>query len=155
MRLSPHFTLRELEVTSTGLPNAAPPEAVDRLSLLCAVVLEPWRARVGALRVTSGYRSPAVNRKIRGSPTSQHMQGEAADVVPIHASLPDAWTALVELVTGADRLPVDQAIVYVRAHGLGWIHVSYTIDRAPRRELLVEQGSRYHPWEGWSGPVVG
>ena len=154
IRLSPHFTLAELTTTSTGLPNQ--PSAADRVRLveLCSHVLEPWRAVVGPLRVTSGYRAWRVNAAVGGSITSQHMRGEAADVVPLTVPLADAWHRLLELVAGG--LPVDQAIVYQRPAGQGWVHVSYTSARAVRRELLVQpQGIRgYVAWSGWSGPLV-
>jgi len=35
---------------------------------------------LGALKVTSAYRSPAVNAKVGGAKTSQHTQGQAADL---------------------------------------------------------------------------
>lgn len=154
MNLSPHFTLAELTTTSTGLPNQ--PSVADRARLveLCGQVLEPWRALVGPLRVTSGYRSWRVNAAVGGSTTSQHMRGEAADVVPLAMPLKAAWLGLLELVR--DGLPVDQAIVYQRPAGQGWVHVSYTSARAARGELLVQPaGVRgYVAWAGWGGPVV-
>ncbi len=45
------------------------------------LALEAARAEMGApVRVMSGYRDPRHNRKVGGSPTSQHMSGLAADV---------------------------------------------------------------------------
>ena len=35
----------------------------------------------GPIRVNSGYRCPEHNRKVGGSPTSQHLVGKAADIV--------------------------------------------------------------------------
>lgn len=165
MRLTPHFTLEELEVTETGLPNTAPAEAVERLWCLCAAVLEPWRERIGGipLRVTSGYRSRAVNDELRrrgrsASSTSQHLIGEAVDVQPVPVvplvPLVSVWCALVDLARAG--LPVDQAIVYQRPPGEAWFHVSHTFARAPRRELLVQldDGETYVPWSEFRGPLV-
>lgn len=159
MNLTAHFTLEEFERTGSALPNKASVEAAMRLRCLCAAVLEPWRERVGPLRVTSGFRSAAVNEDLRrrgysASSTSQHMLGEAADVVPVRVPLVDAWTALLAL---AQVLPVDQAIVYQRPVGEGWVHASHTTLRAPRRELLVQPAGRpgvYVPWSSWTGPLV-
>ena len=82
MMLSPHFSLREFERTNTGLPNVAGPTARSRLRALCREVLEPLREDLGQpVHVTSGYRSREVNEEVNGSKTSQHMQGEAADIV--------------------------------------------------------------------------
>lgn len=149
--LSKNFELSELVVTSAGLPNTPGQAEVAALRRLCEAVLQPWRDRVGRLRVTSGYRSPAVNRAIGGSSTSQHMRGEAADVVPLDVPLAEAWESLL----GAG-LPIDQAIVYQRAEGRGWIHVSHSVRRT-RGELLVQPADRpgqYVPWSTWRGPLV-
>lgn len=54
----------------------------SRLRPLCEL-LEQIREVCGgrAVRVTSGYRSPAYNRVIKGARASQHVQGRAADIV--------------------------------------------------------------------------
>jgi len=148
-RLSAHFTLREMSTTSTGLPNTPSPHAVESLRELCTLVLEPWRLVLGAIRVSSGYRSPAVNQAIGGSPTSDHLHGRAADCVPLHVPLEAAWRSLAALV---DDLPIDQAICYVREAGRGWIHVGHRA--TPRRELLVHVDGRYVPWSTYRGPLV-
>jgi hypothetical protein len=45
-------------------------------------LLEPIRALVKApIQITSGYRCPDLNKRVGGSETSQHIQGEAADFV--------------------------------------------------------------------------
>ncbi len=40
----------------------------------------PMRDALGPIRVTSGYRSPGLNRAIGGSNKSQHCKGQACDV---------------------------------------------------------------------------
>lgn len=151
MNLSKNFTLDELATTSTGLPNVPGQAEVAALRRLCETVLQPWRDRVGRIRVNSGYRSAAVNAKVGGSPGSQHLRGEAADVVPLDLGLADAWADLLEA-----GLPIDQAIVYQRAPGRGWIHVSHSVRRT-RGELLVQPANRPGqcvPWSTWREPLV-
>jgi zinc D-Ala-D-Ala carboxypeptidase len=157
--LSPHFSVAEFERTSVPVPNGMPPDAVARARILCVAVLEPLRWAIAApLRVTSGYRSGAVNDALRArglaaSMTSQHLLGEAADVQPVGVPLEDAWRAVLRLVEAG--CPIDQAIVYPRARGQGWIHLSCTADRDPRREVLVSPLSGgYVPWPRWTGPIV-
>lgn len=150
-RLSPHFTLGELSVTSTGLPNTPSPHAVESLRELCVQILEPWRLVIGAIRISSGYRSPEVNLRIGGSPTSDHLHGRAADCIPRHVPLEAAWRSLAALADPTE-LPIDQAIVYVRPLGQGWIHVGHRA--TPRRELLVHVDGRYVPWSTYRGPIV-
>ena len=52
-------------------------EVMENLKALCACVLEPLRRRVGRVIVTSGYRSPVLNKAIHGAFDSQHLRGEA------------------------------------------------------------------------------
>ena len=60
MRLSKNFTLQELIYSSTalrlGIDNSPTKEGVLKLTLLATSLLQPLRERLGALRVTSGYR---------------------------------------------------------------------------------------------------
>ena len=43
-------------------------------------LIQPTRDAIGPIRVTSGYRSPQLNRAIGGSRTSQHCKGQALDI---------------------------------------------------------------------------
>lgn len=50
--------------------------------MVCAHVLDPLRERYGSgIRVTSAYRSPAVNKAVGGVANSRHLLGLAVDVV--------------------------------------------------------------------------
>ncbi|MBR3529197.1 MAG: DUF882 domain-containing protein [Bacteroidales bacterium] len=81
-----YFTISELLKSDTAIKNriwnGANREIEDNLIALVAAVLDPLREKYGkAIHVSSGYRCPAVNKSIPGSSlTSQHMQGEAADI---------------------------------------------------------------------------
>ena len=145
MNLSPHFTLRELTRTSTGLANEPKPSQVAALTSLCLHVLEPIRALLGVpLRITSGYRAPAVNAAIGGAKASQHMLGEAVDFAPVGM---DVETAMARIA--AARIPVDQVIVYPRG---GFLHVSYAAQRVNRGELLrsAASGGSGGPYSRWT-----
>ena len=145
MSLSPHFTLAELTRTGTGIANEAAPSQVAALTSLCLHVLEPIRALLGVpLRVTSGFRSSAVNAAIKGAAGSQHLKGEAADIVPVGM---DVETAMARIV--AARIPVDQLIVYPRGR---FIHVSYAAGKAQRRQLLRSDaaGGSGGPYSRWA-----
>ena len=83
-QLSPHFSYRELTRTDTGLANVPSLEQGAELVRLADTILEPMRELCGPLRVDSGFRSLAVNNAIpNSSHNSQHMLGQAADVVPL------------------------------------------------------------------------
>ncbi|TCO78003.1 YcbK family protein [Marinisporobacter balticus] len=45
------------------------------------MMLQEMREKIGRpIIINSGYRSPAYNKKINGSPKSQHILGKAADI---------------------------------------------------------------------------
>jgi hypothetical protein len=145
-RLGQFFTLAELMRSSAaerlGLDNTPPPAAQANLEQLVAVVLDPLRVRVEReVHIKSGYRAYPVNRAVKGSPTSQHMAGEAADIKV------DGLTAveLATLIVGLG-VPFDQVIWYDPERG-GHVHVSYTTTRANRRETLHAPAvGDYVPW---------
>ena len=99
------------------------------------------------LRVNSGYRSAAVNRIIGGSKTSQHMQGLAADVVPVGMDAEEAMQMIAAEVR-AGRLPrLGQAIIYAS----GFIHLSLDAEK-PRQQLLrsASRGGSGGPYTAYS-----
>lgn len=80
-----YFTLAELiksaKAKERGIDNTPSFEVVEHLSELVGTVLDPLRAAYGmAIRVSSGYRSPALNKAVNGAATSVHMIGYAADL---------------------------------------------------------------------------
>jgi uncharacterized protein YcbK (DUF882 family) len=139
VNLSPHFTWEEL--TQTGQfalrdqnrVQAEPYRA--NLIRLATTLLEPVRAQFGPTRINSGFRCPAVNAAIGGSPTSQHLRGEAADLVPSGADLDTVMRWIV-----ASSLPYGQAI-----REPTWIHLSLP-GRGHHRQNLRFDGRVYSPW---------
>jgi len=84
MQLSEHFSLAEFTRSETatkhGLDNK--PTAAHLANLKkTAAGFEKIRAILGnePIKITSGYRNPAVNAKVGGTPTSAHPQGFAGD----------------------------------------------------------------------------
>lgn len=136
MNLSKNFTLAELTTTSTGLPNDPTGTAIDCLTALATNILQPLRDHLQRpITVTSGYRSPEVNKAVGGKLDSQHGRGEAADIV-VPGMAPEAVAqTIIDL-----RLPYDQVIIE-RANGKAWVHVSYSPRN--RREVLTYNGKSY------------
>lgn len=147
--LTPHFTLDELTRTSTGLDNTPTTEETAKLRAVCSAVLEPWRERVGPMKVNSGFRSKAVNDAVGSTDRSQHRKGEAADVVPLRMPRRDAWLILLDMMKAG--LPVDQAIIY---EGTNHIHVSHTATRVARRQVLVKTSTGYVDWDNYGGQLT-
>ena len=141
-KLGEFFTLAELTRSSAaadaGLRNEPNAEELAALRELVANVLDPLRRRLRKpVKINSGFRSKAVNDELRrrgrnASQTSQHMLGEAADIVVAGLS---ARELAGEIVRGG--IPFDQVIWYDG----GWVHVSFTKRRDNRREVLHSPAS--------------
>jgi uncharacterized protein YcbK (DUF882 family) len=68
-------------------------------------VLEPLRQRFGPIVISSGFRSQQVNLLVGGAIGSQHLRGEAADIV-----VNDAARGLQLFRFIRDHLDFDQLI---------------------------------------------
>ena len=127
-KLSPHFSLEELTITTRkNIDNTAPQIVVDRLMVLAAG-LEQVRSLLGdnALHISSGYRCPELNQAIGSSSTSAHVLGYAVDF-----TCPGFGTPLeVAKAIAASNIKFDQLI-----HEGVWNHLS--LDPRNRRELLT------------------
>ena len=84
MRLSKNFTLSEITKSNTAtrlnIKNAPSQEHLNNMQMLIRDLIQPMRDALGPIRVSSGYRSPALNRAIGGSSKSQHCKGQAVDI---------------------------------------------------------------------------
>jgi len=84
MRLSKNFVLSELTRSNTatrlGIINEPTKKHLPNMQMVVTNLLQPMRDALGPIRVTSGYRSKALNRAIGGSSKSQHCKGQACDL---------------------------------------------------------------------------
>lgn len=84
MRLSKNFTLEEVTRSNTakrlGIKNEIPEEHLENMQHLIDNLIQPIRDSIGPIRISSGYRSKALNRAIGGSLKSQHSKGQALDL---------------------------------------------------------------------------
>jgi uncharacterized protein YcbK (DUF882 family) len=80
--ITKNFRLSEFEVSASHpeLVESIPDALMPRVIELAVTMLQPLRTRLGPMRVTSGYRAPALNNVVRGSKHSQHLRAEAADI---------------------------------------------------------------------------
>jgi hypothetical protein len=135
MLLTEHFTLAELTRSETaarlGLDNA-PPEAIVANLRYLARVLETVRAGLGhrPIRVTSGYRSPEVNRACGGSATSAHPFGLAADFTVQGVSVRRLCSWIEQNLTGFDQ------VIYEFGEG-GWCHLGLRDNGVPVRQQAL------------------
>ena len=84
MNLTAHFTFEEIIESEYAIRHnlsnvPTDPDIVGNLHILAAG-LERVRSKVcRPMVISSGYRSPKVNAGVKGSKTSRHMRGLAAD----------------------------------------------------------------------------
>ena len=126
-QLTANFTLHELTKSETALrlnmENEPGPKEIANLTTLAGEILQKVRDHYGkGVKVNSGFRHPDVNAKVGGSKTSDHCQGQAADIeipgVPNHE--------LAEYI--AMNYKFTQVILEFYTQGIpdsGWVHVSY------------------------------
>jgi zinc D-Ala-D-Ala carboxypeptidase len=147
--LSPHFSFEELTITSRhDIENMPSGEAKFQLVRLCNDFLEIIRARFGALRVTSGYRSPELNAAIPGSAKySAHSYGCAADVQSIDGYTP---TEMVRWVRDESGLDFDQ-VIDEEKNGGHWLHLGMlrpSHEPKPRHQALTYRDGKYTEFTG-------
>lgn len=141
IQLSTHFSLAELVATQHREIDNTPPEAVVERLRRTAQGLEAIRVRLGVpLIVSSGYRSPALNRAVGGQPNSQHLTGEACDFIAPRFGAP---STIVSALVDCQDVPFDQLIEEYS----GWVHVSF-VAAAPRRQVLKIDATGTRPWSG-------
>lgn len=84
-KISEHVSYAEAIKSDTaikfGIDNTPNAETIARMKHVATTIFEPVRNNFGVpIGVTSFYRSPALNRKIGGSSTSEHVYGSAMDI---------------------------------------------------------------------------
>ena len=130
IKLSEHFTLGELTKTSVKSADDNIPShvAIENLTRLC-IWLEALRTRYNNLYgeeepiiINSGYRSPEVNKKVGGSPTSNHLTGCAADIKVF--GIEQAMRYAVILLNYADNTmqEFDELLIERSKKGTYWVH---------------------------------
>lgn len=136
MKLSENFTLEEMIASSRArvlrIDNIPNEIQIENLKRLCESVLQPIRERIGSpIKVTSGFRCPVLNKSVGGSPTSQHITGEAADIVANDNK--KLWQLIMGMIK-AREIEVGQLI---NERNLSWIHISLPTSRLQNQILAL------------------
>ena len=147
MKLSGHFSLRELTASQTalrkGIDNKPTSEHVENLTELAVQVLEPTRRHFGKpIAISSGYRSKELCLAIGSSEKSQHARGEAADFECFGVDNKE----LAKYIK--NNLVFDQLILEFYNPddpSSGWVHCSYSKEEN-RKQSLLYNGKDYTEW---------
>jgi hypothetical protein len=142
MKLTEHFTLEELTVTSHRQFDNTP-KANELANLMrVAVLLEQVKTVLGGkpIMINSGFRSKQVNDAVGSKDTSQHRIGCAADI-RVPGMTPKQ---VVQACIDAD-IPYDQIIEEFAS----WTHISVPDmpSRPPRKQALIIDRSGTRPFK--------
>jgi uncharacterized protein YcbK (DUF882 family) len=135
-----YFTIRELTRTSTGIRNVPGRMELRNLELLVEKVLDPVREIYGKpITVTSGYRSPAVNRKVGGAINSHHVRGMAADINGVGDD-PKENRKIYDIIRTSGIKFTQLINEYPDKDGNpNWVHVSYDPENLKCQRLTIRK----------------
>ena len=139
MKLSANFSLNEFISSETalrrGIDNTPSAEVLANLKALCENIMQPLRDWYGKpINITSGYRSPALNRSIKGAANSDHMRGQAVDFTLPKEDYPKVFEWLRNNV---------QFTQIIDEFGFSWIHISYDAKNLKKQALkAVKQNGK-------------
>lgn len=131
---SEFFTLGELTKSSTAsryhIDNTPSEDIVRNLQYGVDMVLDPLRRMYGKpIVITSGYRSPQLNKKVGGVANSWHTQGNAAD---IRVSSVAEATKIFSIL---QKIPSVDTALFEHSTSGQWLHVQWNMQKTPRHHF--------------------
>ena len=122
--LSEHFVLGEFTRSNSHpeVYNIPTHEAIANLKRVCGW-LEVLRARAGGpIRINSGYRSPQLNKKIGGVPTSNQLTGCAVDIRVEDMEQLIRYAAILLDYADESHQQFDELLIERNRYGAIWLH---------------------------------
>lgn len=139
MTISKYTTLEEAIYSGTairwGIDNyPSDVMTISNMRIVCEKIYDPLCDHFKfKIPYSSFFRNSDTNRKVGGSPSSQHMLGQAIDICP-KGKNGISNAELFEYIRKSD-LPFDQLIwEYGTSSEPSWVHVSYSSRN--RRQVL-------------------
>ena len=137
-----YFSINELTYSDTaielGIDNTPNDEIKSHLVQLVEELLDPLRESWGSpIKVTSGYRCSRLNQVLKGSsPTSAHLVGFAADLVPCNGDITGFKRFVVRWLK-ENNIQFDQCLLETNGKGAQWIHLGlYNLSMQQRKQIL-------------------
>lgn len=120
---APNFKYREFIYSPVairkGIVNMPTNTQWENIEKLAVNVLQPIANKFGSIRITSGFRSKALNKAVGGSSSSNHCLGEAADIEPISDKV-----SLMDIINFVyENLSYRTIIAEFMPEG--WVHLDY------------------------------
>lgn len=146
MNLSQHLTLNECIKSNTatrlGISNTPGEDHLANLKEVAEYVFEPIRNHFKVpIGISSGYRSPRLNKAVKGSLTSDHCKGMALD---LDAEIFGGVTNAEIFHFIKDNLEFKQLIwEYGDDNEPAWVHVSFDKNNNMKKVLKTLKGGGY------------
>ncbi len=137
-KLSEHFTLGEMTKSNSHpeVYNIPSHEAIANLKRVCGW-LEVLRERSGGpIRINSGYRSPQLNKKVGGAPTSNHLTGCAADIRVDNMKQLIRYAAILLDYADESKQDFDELLIEKNRYGAIWLHFAVR-PKDNRRKIMI------------------
>ena len=134
MRISKHITIDEATLSPTalrlGIDNTPNEDVLINMKLVAERCFEPIRNWYGKpIKVNSFYRCEALNKAVKGSLTSQHVQGKAIDIT----TGTKAGNKLI-YEWAKENIIFDQLI---NEYDYAWVHISYNKNNNRNQTLII------------------
>ena len=146
MKISKNLSLKEVIKSNTAdrldLNNMPTEEHLENLKEVAEKIFQPVRDHFNVpVGVSSGYRSEALNRAVRGSKTSHHCKGMALDIdADIFGEITNK--EIFEYIL--HNLEFTQLIwEYGTNEEPNWIHVAYDKNNLKKQVLKAVKGKGY------------
>lgn len=111
-------------------------EAIANLKRVCGW-LEVLRERSGGpIRINSGYRSPQLNKKVGGAPTSNHLTGCAADIRVDNMKQLIRYAAILLDYADESKQDFDELLIEKNRYGAIWLHFAVR-PKDNRRKIMI------------------
>ena len=153
-KLSEHFMLGEFTKSGSHpeVYNIPSHEAIANLKRLCVWLEElreraspdptaspdPSKGRGVPIIINSGYRSPQLNKKIGGVPTSNHLTGCAVDIRVENMEQLIRYAAILLDISNDTKQDFDELLIERNKHGAIWLHFAVRPSNNRRKVSLIQ-----------------